>query len=518
MLTARIGNVEAERAEIERRETFPGTAAPAAGAGTGRAGTPAAEFSTEDRGAAIGAGVAGATRDEAQAAWPSTRPVWPRPKRSCANGARRCSRRSRRGVKRRKNCARRKVPQRNRPGASPVAGAPRRAGPTRGPARERAPGHAAPAQVRVAALEATADETCTARSPATFPVQAGYEAPLALLLGDAVNALILNDDAAAQAWREKLAGKEQCAFAPLKTARPTPLPSSAETHATRFLTAQPVVSDLVAALLEDAHVVDDLAAGWKLKAAQPQSTDRDAGRGADHAERPAAGRAGSGRVAGRADAAIGIAPARGGTAESGRPRSPRRRPRSTRARRAGGKDEPRRTGARGRAGGGNFPGDATPGRARRAGRRGADRPAGGGRHARDDPAARAGAGRPRAPRTAARSDGRARRPASEAEARMADSNAAGGLASEEEAQTNALTESRIELATQTQQCEAWQQQREPVANRLQELRELVGCAPANPASTSSASSRPGRKSPPPSASAPKRARRSRASPANWTWP
>ena len=36
--------------------------------------------------------------------------------------------------------------------------------------------------------------------------------------------------------------------------------------------AQPVVGDLVAALLEDAHVVDDLAAGWKLKAAQPQST------------------------------------------------------------------------------------------------------------------------------------------------------------------------------------------------------------------------------------------------------
>jgi chromosome segregation protein len=47
------------------------------------------------------------------------------------------------------------------------------------------------------------------------------------------------------------------------------------------------------------------------------------------------------------------------------------------------------------------------------------------------------------------------------------------LASEEEAQTNALTELRIELATQTQQCDAWQQQREPVANRLQELRELV---------------------------------------------
>ena len=33
-----------------------------------------------------------------------------------------------------------------------------------------------------------------------------------------------------------------------------------------------MVGDLVAALLEDAHIVDDLAAGWRLKAAQPQST------------------------------------------------------------------------------------------------------------------------------------------------------------------------------------------------------------------------------------------------------
>jgi len=103
-------------------------------------------------------------------------------------------------------------------------------------------------------------------------VQAGYEAPLALLLGDAVNALVLNNDAAAQAWRDKLSGKEQCAFAPLHTARPTPLPSSAETHATRFVTTEPIVGDLVAALLEDAHVVDDLATAWRLKSIQPQST------------------------------------------------------------------------------------------------------------------------------------------------------------------------------------------------------------------------------------------------------
>ena len=46
------------------------------------------------------------------------------------------------------------------------------------------------------------------------------------------------------------------------------------------------------------------------------------------------------------------------------------------------------------------------------------------------------------------------------------------LAAQEETKANAVTECRIELATQSQQCEAWQQQREPVANRLQELREL----------------------------------------------
>jgi chromosome segregation protein len=62
----------------------------------------------------------------------------------------------------------------------------------------------------------------------------------------------------------------------------------------------------------------------------------------------------------------------------------------------------------------------------------------------------------------------------EAEARMQElQTQLDVLASEEEAQTNALTDTKIELATQTQQCDAWRQQREPVASRLQELRELV---------------------------------------------
>jgi chromosome segregation protein len=103
-------------------------------------------------------------------------------------------------------------------------------------------------------------------------VQPGYEAPLALLLGDSLNALVLEDGACAQVWREKLAAREQCAFAPLHSARPAPLSSSGETHASRFVVAQPLVSRLISALLEEAHVVENLAAAWALKAAQPQCT------------------------------------------------------------------------------------------------------------------------------------------------------------------------------------------------------------------------------------------------------
>jgi chromosome segregation protein len=62
----------------------------------------------------------------------------------------------------------------------------------------------------------------------------------------------------------------------------------------------------------------------------------------------------------------------------------------------------------------------------------------------------------------------------EAESRLADlQTRLEELADEETAQNTALTDLKIELATQTQQCETWQKQREPVAGRLQELRELI---------------------------------------------
>jgi chromosome segregation protein len=305
-------------------------------------------------------------------------------------------------------------------------------------------------------------------------VRAGYEAPLALLLGDAVNALILNDDAATQIWREKLSIKEQCAFAPLRTARPTPLPSSAETHASRFISAEPVVGDLVASLLEDAHVVDDLAAGWKLKAAQPQSTiatragelisrsgllfvGQDTGASLAVLTRQSELRsletdlaASSMKIieAQAASDAMRIAleeksdlveQTRAAVQEAEIALATQRQ--EERAAQSAAAQIVRQVE------------DATREMARLNAQEQVDHE----RHERL--------------REAMASAALARQ---EAEARMRELQAQlDTLAVEEEAQTNALTESRIELATQTQQCDAWQKQREPVANRLQELRELV---------------------------------------------
>ena len=305
-------------------------------------------------------------------------------------------------------------------------------------------------------------------------VRSGYEAPLALLLGDAVNALVLKDDGAAQVWREKLAGKEQCAFAPLSTARPTPLPSSAETHASRFVTVEPMVSDLMAALLEDAHIVDDLAAGWKLKAAQPQCTiatragelitrsglllvGQETGaslavltrqselRQLDAVLEESRVRVFEAQV--MADAVRGALEAKANYVEQARVTVQEaeifvatQRQEERAAQSAVGEIVRQVE-------------DATREMSRLNGQEQVDH-----EHHERLREAMAGAAIAR----------------QEAEARMGELQAQlDKLAAEEQAQTNALTESRIELATQTQQCDAWQQQREPVANRLQELRELI---------------------------------------------
>jgi chromosome segregation protein len=305
-------------------------------------------------------------------------------------------------------------------------------------------------------------------------VQAGYEAPLALLLGEAVNALILNDDVSAQAWRDKLTGKEQCAFAPLKTARPTPLASTAETHASRFVTSEPLSADLVAALLEDAHVVEDLAAGWKLKAAQPQSTvatksgelitrsglllvGRETGASLAVLTRQSELRKLEVELADWAKKVIEVQ----GIADAARASLEEKTHLVEQARAAVQETEIALATHRQeeRAAQGTVAqlkrqvDDATREMARLTAQEQVDHE----RHAklRETMAAALAAQQ-------------------EAEARMQELQAQlDQLADEEQTQTNALTESRIELATQTQQCDAWQQQREPVANRLQELRELI---------------------------------------------
>jgi chromosome segregation protein len=305
-------------------------------------------------------------------------------------------------------------------------------------------------------------------------VRTGYEAPLALLLGDAVNALILADDSGAQAWREKLAAREQCAFAPLRTARPTPLASSAATHASRFLTSKPVVADLVAALLEDAHVADDLAAGWKLKAAQPQSTI--ATRTGELITR--SGLLLVGQEAGASlavltrqselrqlDAELVDSNTRVTSAQTliDEARAVLEEKTASLEQRRGAVQEAeielashRQEERAAQAAVAQIirQGEDV---AREITRLTAQEQVDHDRHERL--------------REAMAAAEEARR---EAERQMDDlKSQLETLADEETAQTAALTDLKIELATQSQQCEAWQQQREPVANRLQELRELA---------------------------------------------
>jgi chromosome segregation protein len=307
-----------------------------------------------------------------------------------------------------------------------------------------------------------------------FSVQAGYEAPLAILLGDAVNALVLEDDTTAQTWREKLAAKEQCAFAPLNAARPAPLPSSAATHATRFITAQPMVAGMIAALLEDAHIVENLAEGWALKSAQPQSTvatragelitrgglllvGQEAGASLAVLTRQSELRklevdlADMSGVMAEKQAAHDLAQAEIGE-RSAAVEAARSALQESEIALATLRQEERAAK--------NLVGEITrqvDDAAREMSRLSAQENADHERHS-------------HLRESIAVADA-ARREADEEmqaiETRLAD------LSSQESEQTDALTERRIELATQVQQCESWQQQREPVATRLQELRDLV---------------------------------------------
>lgn len=104
-------------------------------------------------------------------------------------------------------------------------------------------------------------------------VQAGYEAPIALLLGEAINALVIADRQSVESIIERLkTGKaSQCQLAALDIGRPVPPPNGAATSAQRFLKIDDAVEPLLASLLADCHIVDTLAAAYEFKSVRPEA-------------------------------------------------------------------------------------------------------------------------------------------------------------------------------------------------------------------------------------------------------
>jgi len=310
---------------------------------------------------------------------------------------------------------------------------------------------------------------------ARITVKDGYESALALLLGDAVHALLLPDDSAARDWRAKVAAREICVFAPLHSARPVPLASSAPTHASKFVSAQADAAGLLAALLEDAHIVDTLAEAQQLKAAQPQSVI--ATRSGELITRP--GLVLVGQEAGATSLAVFTRQAELRQLEAELHESSGRRSESDSAVEAARTTLEEQVAATETARAAVQDAEVAVATVRQEERAAQTAAAEATRQAEE--AAReihrlsvqenADHERHEQLREAiTTADAAVRTAADELETLQ---NQLAELTTKEEAQNHALTERRIELATQVQQCEAWQQQREPVAARLQELRELA---------------------------------------------
>ena len=109
-----------------------------------------------------------------------------------------------------------------------------------------------------------------------FQVASGAETAIALLLGEAFNALVVDDRAGAEELLRKVAeqGDGQVLLAPLGLARPSGgsgAPTSARLAVEVPNPAQVAISDLLDALLADAHIVETVEQAWALKAAQPQA-------------------------------------------------------------------------------------------------------------------------------------------------------------------------------------------------------------------------------------------------------
>ncbi|MEM1059344.1 MAG: chromosome segregation protein SMC [Verrucomicrobiota bacterium] len=109
-------------------------------------------------------------------------------------------------------------------------------------------------------------------------VKAGYEAPLARLLGEAVGALVVADRATAESIAERLREAAEgaggrCLLAALDL--PRRQVSGGEpfslTAAGRYVEADEVARPIVEALLAEAHVVDDLGAAYELRRREPSA-------------------------------------------------------------------------------------------------------------------------------------------------------------------------------------------------------------------------------------------------------
>lgn len=126
-------------------------------------------------------------------------------------------------------------------------------------------------------LKAVSKGDLTARLEGTLSdhikVEPGYEAPIALLLGEAINALVIADRESVETIIAHLkSGKStQCQLGALDMGRAVPPDSSATTNARNYLKITPAIEPLVASMLADCHIIDTLPAAYDFKKIHPEA-------------------------------------------------------------------------------------------------------------------------------------------------------------------------------------------------------------------------------------------------------
>jgi chromosome segregation protein len=141
--------------------------------------------------------------------------------------------------------------------------------------------HAGTSEATQEVLRAATKGTLDAKIHGTlsdhFSVRPGYEEPIALLLGDAINTLIVENRASAETilghLREQADGGavRVCSLLPLDLARPAPPSNPHPSHALQFINADPVAQPLLETLLADAHIVDDLLSAYAFRLTRPEA-------------------------------------------------------------------------------------------------------------------------------------------------------------------------------------------------------------------------------------------------------